>query len=81
MMRTMSDFIKGNGGIIAVGVVVLAIVAGYVDIRIDAKLAAKGLVEPHEIVEVKKDVTDNTDDIDDLEDRWNRLVDALAAPQ
>ena len=73
------NFIKDNGGIIAVAAVSLAIVGGYVELRLNAKLETMGLVKPVEVVAMKDDIQDNEDDIDGLETRWNNIVDAVAA--
>ena len=77
------NFIKENGGVLVVGAVILAALAGYMEWRISvgvgAQLQAKDIVAPLKIETMEDDIEDNTDDIDDIEDRWNRLVDAIAA--
>jgi hypothetical protein len=64
---------------LAVGAVGLAVIAGYVELRVTANLKEAGIVPETKIEAMEGDIEDNTDDIDDIEDRWNRLVDALAA--
>jgi len=77
------SFVKDNGGAIAVGAVVLAILAGYMEWRIGANvgdaLAEAGIVPEAKITAMEGDIDRNEGDIDGIEDRWNRLVDALAA--
>jgi len=77
------SFIKESGGLLVVGAVLLAILAGYMEWRIGAavssQLQAKDIVAPLKIETMEGDIEDNTEDIDDIEDRWNRLVDAIAA--
>lgn len=77
------SWIKDNGGILAVGAVVLVVFGALADWRISVKvaqqLAEANIVPKHEVTELRKDVGENSEDIDDIEDRWNRLVDALAA--
>ena len=77
------NWIKENGGVLVVGGVVLAIIAGYMEWRIGANvtsaLADAGIVPEAKIVAMEDDIEDNKEDIGAIEDRWNRLVDALAA--
>ena len=72
-------FIKDNGGLLTVAAVCLAIVGGYVELRLNAKLETMGLVQPAEVTAMKDDIQDNENDIDGLEGRWNAIVDAVAA--
>ena len=73
------NFIKENGGMLAVGAVAMMIVAGYVELRVNANLNERGLVAPAKITAMSDDIEDNSEDIGDFEDRWNTLIDALAA--
>jgi len=77
------NFLKENGGVLVVGAVILAILAGYMEWRISvsvgAKFLAADIVPTLKIETMEGDIEENTDDIDDIEDRWNRLVDAIAA--
>ena len=77
------NWVKENGGVLVIGAVILAILAGYMEWRIgtavSTQLQAKNIVAPAKIESMEGDIEDNGEDIDDIEDRWNRLVDALAA--
>jgi len=77
------SFVKENGGLLVVGAVVLAILAGYMEwcigVAVGSQLKAADIVPPAKITAMEGDIEDNSDDIGDIEDRWNRLVDAIAA--
>ena len=65
--------------VIGLGIFMLAVNAGYTELRVNALFAAKDLVDPGEITSIKEDVKENEDDIDDFQQRWNTFIDAIAA--
>ncbi len=83
------SFLQENGGPLVVGAVCLAIIGGYIEMRLPSDLEiqdkvnnafiAVGAVEPHRMDSAEEDIDKNEKDIDDFEDRWNALIDALAA--
>jgi len=79
----MSNFIKDNGGPLVVGAVFLAIILGYIELRIPpivvAEIESRGIVSSDKIDSMEGDIEDNEGDIGELTTRWNRLVDAISA--
>jgi len=83
------SFIQENGGPLVVGAICLAIIGGYIEMRLpsDLEIQAKvnkafvdvGAVAPHRMDSAEEDIKENEEDISDFEDRWNALIDALAA--
>lgn len=62
------SFIKDNGGPIVIGTVALAVIGGYIELRlpsdaeieakIDAKFVAAGNVPPHRMDQAEEDIDD-----------------------
>ena len=81
----MSNFIRDNGGPIAIAVIALAIGAAYLEWRIDEiteiKLAEAGIVSADRIDGIEDKVKDTREqhrrDSERMEDKIERVVDVL----
>jgi hypothetical protein len=83
----MKKFFSENGGIVAVGVVFLTIVGGYIELRlpsdveiaakIDAAFVAAGQVAPHEIDAIEEDIDDLEVADTRMDSKIERIVDIL----
>jgi len=81
----MKQFIKDNGGLVAVIIVALAIGAAYLEWRIsanlDSKLVAAGLVSPDKVQSIEDDLddleTEHDSDIERVESKAERIAQIL----
>ena len=88
MTKTKTNsFFSDNGGVIAVGAVFLAIVGGYIELRlpsdaelqakVDAKFVAAGNVAPHRMDQAEEDIADLEANDDRLDGKIERIVQIL----
>lgn len=79
------SFLKDNGGVIGVGIIIISFIVGYSELRlpnmIDQELSSRGLVSTDKITEIEKDITEqketHKDDRDRLDGKIERIVDIL----
>ncbi len=78
----MTNFIKDNGGLLAILGVMWVITLGFLEWRASVHatdaLAAAGIVPQAKIIHMEDNIEDNEEDIKDLTTRWNNLVDAIS---
>ena len=81
----MSDFLKNNGGLLAVGGVLWVAAMGILDWRIDVamteKLEAAGMVSPEKVQGMEKDIQETREqhvaDSERMDSKIERIVDIL----
>lgn len=75
------SWIKDNGGMLAVAVVLVAVVTGYMELRapgiVQAQLEANGIVPKTTIDGMKEDITDLEEEDEKLDGKIERIVGIL----
>jgi len=79
------SFLKNNGGLLVVGAAVLALVAGYMELRapvlISNELSERGLVSTDKVAAMEQDIADQKEthnrDSERMDSKIERIVDIL----